>query len=79
MNDLRDFHRFLGDQLAHGGTETTPEECLDLWRAEHPRNDELAADVQAVREALADREAGDSGQPIEEFLAEYRARSRSLS
>jgi hypothetical protein len=79
MNELQAFHRFLGDQLANGGSALTPEECLDLWRAEHPRDDELEADIQAVQEALRDMEAGDSGQPIEEFLTEFRARRRPLS
>ena len=74
MNELEAFHQFLGDQLANGGSALTPEECLDIWRAEHPRDDELRAGVQAIQEALTDMEAGDAGQPLEEFLRDFRAR-----
>jgi hypothetical protein len=49
MNELQDFHRFLGDRIANGGTEATPEECLDLWRADHPRDDELEAECGPFR------------------------------
>jgi hypothetical protein len=76
MNELEAFHQFVGDQLANGGSALTPEECLDLWRAQHPQDDERDAGVQAVQEALADMQAGDTGQPLEEFLAEFRARRR---
>jgi hypothetical protein len=73
MSELESFHQFLGTQLANGGAALTPEECLDLWRAEHPPDDELQAGIQAVQEALADMEAGDVGQPLEEFLRDFRA------
>jgi hypothetical protein len=76
MSELESFHQFLGTQLANGGSALTPEECLDLWRAEHPLDDELRAGVHAIQEALADMEAGDAGQPLEEFLREFRARRR---
>ncbi len=79
MSELKSFHRFLGDQLAHGGSTLTPKECLDLWREQNPPDDEVEADTEAIWEALDDMEAGDRGQPLQEFLAEFRAKKRILS
>jgi hypothetical protein len=70
--ELEAFHRFLGEQLANGGRALTPEECLELWRAQHPAGEQLRASVRAVQEALADMEAGDAGEPLAQFLAEFR-------
>jgi hypothetical protein len=74
-HDLEAFHHFLGEQLTNGGSSLTPEECLELWRAQHPTSEQLRANVQAVQEALADMEAGDVGQPLAQFLAEFRQRN----
>ena len=74
-HELESFHRFLGEQLANGGSSLTPEECLEPWRAENPVGEELRASVQAIQEALADMEAGDTGQLLEPFLAEFRQRN----
>ncbi len=79
MNELKSFHRFLGDQLADEGSSLTPEECLDLWRAQHPLDEELSASTRAIQEALDDMKAGDIGQPLEAFLAEFRSRQRLSS
>ncbi len=76
MSELESFHRFLGDQLAHGGTMMTPEECLELWRERNPSDDRFDDDTQAIREALDDMDAGDRGQPLQEFLADFRARKQ---
>ncbi len=76
MNELDSFHRFLGEQLASEGPALTPEECLALWRAQHPLDDELSASTRAIREALDDMEAGDTGQPLDIFLSEFRTDRR---
>ncbi len=76
MNELESFHRFLGDQLAQGESMLTPEECLELWRAQNPSDDDLDAEAQAIREAIEDMRAGDVGRPLPEFLTDFRARKR---
>ena len=78
MNELEAFHRFLGEQLANGDSGLTPEECVDLWRARNPAYDELYSDVQAVKDALDDMEAGDYGIPLQDFLADLRGKKRSV-
>jgi hypothetical protein len=77
-HELESFHRFLGRQIADGRGGLSPEECLDLWRAQHPDEGILAEDVEAVREALAEMEAGEKGQLFDDFCAQFR-QSNKLS
>jgi hypothetical protein len=72
--ELHSFHQFVTEQLATGQPPMSPEEALDIWRTQHPSPEQYAEDVQAIREALADMEAGDTGIPWEEFDAEFRKR-----
>jgi hypothetical protein len=79
MNELEAFHQFVGDKLSNGESVLTPEECVDLWRAQHPGAEELHAGIAAIKEALADLEGGDLGIPLPEFLADLRAEKRNSS
>jgi hypothetical protein len=74
--ELEAFHRFLEDQLSNGGCSLSPEECLDLWRAQHPLDGQTWEDINAVKEALDDMEAGDSGEPFHQFSEEFRKKNR---
>jgi hypothetical protein len=76
MNELEAFHQFISDKLADGGSLLTPEECVDLWRAQNPADEELRAGAAAIKEALDDLEAGDLGVPFSEFMAEFKAKKR---
>jgi hypothetical protein len=76
MNELESFHRFLVDRLAQGESMLTPEECLELWRAQNPSDDDSETEAQAIREAIDDMRAGDAGQALQEFLTEFRTRKR---
>jgi hypothetical protein len=77
-NDLLEFHRFVAEKLADGQGNLSPEEVVDQWRELHPtpdglaEPDNLATDVAAIREALADMAAGDTGTPVENFDREFR-------
>jgi hypothetical protein len=73
-NELQEFHRFVADKLANGHANLSPEEAVDQWRDLHPIPEGLADDVAAVREALADMAAGDTGVPFEDFDLEFRAK-----
>jgi hypothetical protein len=70
-NDLHAFKNFIEEQLA-GETIPTVDEALALWDYENETDEGRAATVQALREALADMDAGDTGIPIDEALAELR-------
>jgi hypothetical protein len=72
--ELQSFHQFIGEQLNTGEVPLSPEEALDAWRMQHPSPEQYEEDVEALREALADMEAGDTGRPWEEFDREFRKR-----
>jgi hypothetical protein len=72
--ELLSFHRFVGEQLNTGRPCLSPEEALEVWRLQNRSPEEFEEDVQAIREALADMEAGDTGRPFEEFDREFRKR-----
>jgi hypothetical protein len=70
--ELALFHQFIGDQLANGGTNLSPEEVLNLWRDAHPTAEDFEESVEALREALEELDAGDPGIPAEQHLRELR-------
>jgi len=72
LNDLAAFRHFIDEQIAIGATTLTPSQCLDLWEVENISDEERAATVEALREALDDMWAGDTGMPASEFLAALR-------
>jgi hypothetical protein len=73
-NELAQFHRFVADKLAKGEASLSPEAAVDQWREMHPASDDLAEDVAAVKEALADMAAGDVGISLDTFDQEFRAK-----
>jgi hypothetical protein len=74
MSDLAQFYDFIGSRLNQGAGDLTPEEALELWRAEHPGPGDFEDSVAAIQEALDDIGAGDKGRPFEEFDRDFRAR-----
>lgn len=74
-SDLEHFHRFLGEKLALGDAELSPEECLDLWRSCHPSPRELSESLDAIAEGLAQARRGE-GMPVEEFARSLRERHK---
>jgi hypothetical protein len=75
-DDLRAFHEFVGGQLANEGASLSPAETLDLWESRHSTDEDRAATVEALKEALNDMRAGDTGIPASDFLAEIRRKYR---
>jgi len=74
VNELRDFHHFLGEKLSNGGVDLSPEEALDEWRQLHPDSHAFVEEVTAIQEALDDMANGDRGMLFEEFDREFRKR-----
>jgi hypothetical protein len=72
--ELRDFHRFVGEQLSNGGGELSPEEALDEWRRLHPDAAGFEEDIAALREALNDAAKGDQGMLFDDFDRDFRQR-----
>jgi hypothetical protein len=71
-NDLRAFRSFVDQKLSNGGANMTLDEALSLWDLETQPSTEREETVQALREALDDMRAGDTGIPVREFLSETR-------
>lgn len=65
-NNLQSFHQFVGEQLANGGAQLSPEQVLAMWR-------ERLETIEAVREGL---EAVDAARtkPLDEFARDFRTR-----
>lgn len=72
INDPQAFRDFLDSRLSRGGGGLTLDECLGLWEHENLADEERVATVQAVREALEDMRAGDTGIPANDAIAELR-------
>ena len=69
--ELANFRQFIERRLAAAEAQLSPEEALDLWRTENPLPQEFAETTAALREALADLAAGDTGVPLEEFDRQF--------
>ncbi len=75
ISELRGFLAFVGEQVHEGHANLTPEECLNRWRTQHPSADDLEESVAAVKEALADMDAGDPATPFDDFVDDLRSRN----
>lgn len=70
MSELAQFHAFVGAQLQAGDPDLSPEEVFDLWL--DGRSEVWDDATEAVREAVADYEAGDRGVSIDEAERVFR-------
>ena len=71
--ELARFQQFIVDRLGKGES-LSPEEALDLWRIENPDPADLTSSVEALQEALAEMDGGDTGMPLAEFDRTFRVR-----
>jgi hypothetical protein len=76
LDDLREFHRFVGEKVNNGGASLSPEEVLDEWRDLHPDPEAAKEDLAAIQEAIDDMENGDNGISFEEFDRDFRNRRK---
>jgi hypothetical protein len=72
QSELVRFLGFIQELVAEGRTDLSIEQALELWREPFPCPDDPDATLAALREAIADMEAGDQGIPIEQFNREFR-------
>ena len=71
-DELERFHKFSLELIQRGEIDWTWRDLLDAWRRQDPDSPERLADLAAIREAIADMEAGEVGRPFEEFDREFR-------
>jgi hypothetical protein len=73
QNELASFQQFIVQKLMNSSrANLSPEEALGLWREQYPGPEEDVETVAALREALADFNAGDRGVSFEDFDREFR-------
>ena len=72
FDQLAAFQQFAQQKVGAGEAETL-EELFDLWRFEHPTPEEQAEVHEAIRQGLADIEAG-RYRPADEVMEELRAK-----
>jgi len=71
-DQLAAFQQFAVQKVGAGEAETL-EELFDLWRIEHPTAEEQGEIHAAIRQGLADIEAGHY-RPADEVMQELRAK-----
>ncbi len=71
INELRAFHAFLGEELAKGDADMSPEDAVDIWRETHS-DEGFTDDVAAIQEALDSVDRGEHGIRLEDFDHELR-------
>ncbi len=69
-DELENFHHFAQVRLQTAPVESL-EELVDIWRLEHPSADERAEIHDAIRQGLADIQAG-RGRPADEVMIDLR-------
>jgi hypothetical protein len=73
--ELQSFYQFAEQRLRNGGREVSLDDLYGEWRASNPTPEELETNVRAVRAALRDLDAGEKGQPVDEFIADFERRN----
>jgi len=72
QQDIDSFAAFAAHQIQNGASDLSVEEIFDLWQAQQQSTEHLSESIAAVKSALDDMEAGDTGRPFEEFAEEMR-------
>jgi hypothetical protein len=72
LDELEDFQRFAKQQV-QSGADGSLAELFDRWSLEHPSAEEQADVHDAIRQGLADIEAGRS-RPASVVMQELRAK-----
>jgi hypothetical protein len=77
VNELRAFRGFIDDQLANGGADLTLDDAHARWEYENQTDEEREETLEAIRQGLADVEAGRT-RPAEDVIRDL-CRKRNLA
>lgn len=75
INDSRAFRDFLDAKLSEGGTPPTLDHAIGLWEHENATEAERRETREAIRQGLADRDAG-RVRDFAEFDREFRLKHK---
>ena len=74
LEQLDQFRKFAEQRLSGGSAELNLVDLAAEWQFRHESNDHVMQDALAVKAALRDMEAGETGRPMSEFLQEFEQR-----
>ncbi|MEQ9410965.1 MAG: hypothetical protein RIK87_24855 [Fuerstiella sp.] len=74
LEQLDQFRKFAEQRLRAGSADLNLVDLAAEWQFRHESNDYLKQDGLAVKAALRDMEAGETGRPMSEFLQEFEQR-----
>jgi hypothetical protein len=74
QQDLEGFYQFASRQIVLGHGQTLSD-LFDEWHSQQQTPQELYENARAVKAALRDIEAGETGKPFEVFAHEFRQRN----
>ncbi|HBE67542.1 MAG TPA: hypothetical protein DDW52_05265 [Planctomycetaceae bacterium] len=74
---IEQFREFAMERLATDATSLNMVDLAAEWEFEHESQEHQQHDVAAVNASLRDMDAGQTGRPMSEFLAEFRQRNQS--
>lgn len=73
--EFQNFCLFAEQRLRNDQAGESLDELYIEWRSCNPSPEELETNVLAIRAALRDMDAGETGRPIDEFAAEFQRRN----
>ena len=57
-SELFQFNEFVAGKLQNGGDDLTPEQCLEIWRLQHPKAGQFNQSVKSIQSAIDEMESG---------------------
>ncbi len=72
--ELQSFQKYAAARIQNGGAKLELDDLLDEWKHQNPDPQQLQEDAQAVKASLNDIERGETGIPVEEVIADIRAK-----
>ncbi len=76
-SELFQFNEFVTGKLQNGGVDLTPEQCLELWRLQHPDRSQYEQSVKGIQSAIDEMKSGCGGISADELHSRMRSKYSS--
>ena len=77
--ELQSFQKYAAARIQNGGAKLELDELLDEWKHQNPDPLKLQEDALAVKASLLDIERGETGTPVDDVIADIRAKYKLTS
>ena len=77
--ELQSFQKYAAAHIQNGGAKLELDELLDEWKHQNPDPLKLQEDALAVKASLLDIERGETGTPVDDVIADIRAKYKLTS